>query len=307
MSGIESTYSAPAPEATGGDSVLYRVLNRLLLPVARLCIRHGMTFASVEEVLKRAFVQEAVAQHPELPEHGMVSRISAATGINRREVTRLTKEKAAERTVKQPLAAEILALWTTNTLYRDDAGKPRSLNRQGEEPSFETLAQTVTRDVHPRSMLEELIRLGLVQHDQALDQVTLLRTDFVPDRDGGQMLGLLADNVGDHLDAAVANVGGDGPRHLEQAIFADELSVGSVAALRPLITAHWQSLRDAVVPAITGLIEADRQAGQLQDQRIRIGLYSYAEADSGRPAPQKGVKAPRRFRKATQKESGDEN
>ena len=72
----------------------------------------------------------------------------------------------------------------------------------------------------------------------------------------------------------------DGSVYAEQlqAVFADELSDESVEELRPLVTGHWQALRDAMVPALTALIEADRPAGRRQDRRVRIGLYSFNEA-----------------------------
>ncbi len=269
--------------ASSEDGILSQTLDRLFVPVTRLCLDHGMTYAAAEEALKRSFVQEAVALHP--AEHGMVSRISAATGINRREVTRLVKAKAPRRSARQPLAAEIIARWTTDKTCRDQDGAPLPLKRQGAAPSFESLAQSVTRDVHPRSLLEELIRLGVVRHDAETDQVQLSRSEYVPEADTGAMLALLADNVGDHLAGAVANVLGDGAQHHEQAVFGDELSEASVKALAPLIMNHWQGLRDALVPAMTGLIEADRQAGRPQDQRVRIGLYSFAESTAPPPAP----------------------
>jgi len=269
------------------DGVLAGVLNRLLVPLARLCLANGATFATVVDVLKRAFVQETIALQPEAPMHGTVSRVSTATGINRREVTRLIKMETPERQTKPPIASEIFARWTTDPAWRDPDGVPLVLNRQGPAPSFETLAQSITRDIHPRSMLDELIRLGLARHDEYLDQVSLTRNDFVPQGDSRQMMCFLGDNVGDHLDAAVDNILHDSGRHLEQAVFADELSVESIEALRPLIMAQWQALRDAMVPAITAMIEADRLAGRAPDQRVRIGLYSFAEttpANGGLPA-----------------------
>ena len=259
------------------DEALAGVLNRLLVPLARLCLANGITFAAVEDVLKRAFVQETIALQPDAPMHGTVSHVSTATGINRREVTRLIKLEAPERQTKPPIAAEIFARWTTDAAWRDRYGAPLVLNRQGAAPSFEALAQSITRDIHPRSMLDELIRLDLVRHDEDLDQVSLTRSDFVPKGDSRQMVGFLGDNVGDHLEAAVDNVLDGGSRHLEQAVFADELSVESIKALRPLMMAQWQALREVMVPAITAFIEADRLAGRVQDQRVRIGLYSYAE------------------------------
>jgi hypothetical protein len=283
------------------DAVLAGILNRLLVPLARLCLANGMTFATVEDALKRAFVQETIALQPDAPMHGTVSRVSTATGINRREVTRLIKIEAPERQTKPPVAAEIFARWTTDSAWRDQGGAPLVLNRQGPAPSFETLAQSITRDIHPRSMLDELIRLDLVSHDEDLDQVSLIRSDFVPTSDSRQMMGFLGDNVGDHLDAAVDNVLHDGNRHFEQAVFADELSVESIEALRPLIMAQWQALRDAMVPAVTAFIEADRLAGRVQDQRARIGLYSYAETTPTNGVFPNASTAPSK-RKSTKKE-----
>lgn len=264
-------------DSVGADEALNGTVSRLLAPLARLCLANGVTFAAVEEMLKSAFVHEANNLHPGAPSHGTVSRISTATGIRRREVTRLIKAESPVLPTKPPHATQLFARWTTDPALQGQDGVPCLLKRQGAMPSFEALAQSVTRDVHPRSMLEELIRLGLASHDEANDCVILTRTEFVPDADSRQMLDFLGDNVGDHLDAAVANVLEDGCQHFEQAVFADELSAESIETLRPLVATQWQALRDALVPTLTELIEADNLAGRPQNQRVRIGLYSFSE------------------------------
>ena len=290
-----------ASDINSEDTVLIRTLSRLLLPLARLCLANGITFSTAEEVLKRSFVQAANAMQPEAPEHGKVSRISTVTGINRREVTRLTASETSELTTKQPLASEILARWTTDPFWRDCDGKPLVIKRQGVALSFEALAQTITRDVHPRSILDELIRLDLVRYDEALDLVTLTRNTFVPKSDPRQMLNFLGDNVGDHLNAAVANVLHDDESHLEQAIFADELSTESLEAFLPLVMTHWNALHEKMVPALTSLIEADKLVGRVQDQRVRIGLYTFTDTTTDSTTSQKSRTA-RRFRKSASKE-----
>lgn len=278
-------YLANESAAEGKERGLLRLLARLLQPVARLCLAHGITFATVGELLKRAFVHEARALQPSGPEHGLVSRISTATGINRREVTRLTRDELPAAVTRQPRAAELMARWLTDPSFLDEGGMPCPLPRTGGGRSFEVLAQLVTRDVHPRSILDELVRLGMVQYDEEHDQVALSCGDFVPKADLQQMLAFLSDNVGDHLEAAVENVATGNGRHLEQAIFADELSPESIRALQPRIIERWQALREEMVPVITQLIEADRQAGRPQDQRIRIGLYSFTTRDAAGSSP----------------------
>lgn len=211
-----------------------------------------------------------------------MSRVSTATGLSRREAGRLLQARAADGAEAGPaprrwLAGEVFARWMTDPACCH-GGQPRRLPRQGAAPSFEALAQSVTRDVHPRTLLDELCRLGLAEWDAADDTVALQRNAFVPCADFTRMLALLADNVGDHLHAAVDNVlGGSGDAHFEQAVYADELSQESVRALRPVIAAQWAELFGRLVPLLERHIADDKAAARPQDQRVRIGFYSYAE------------------------------
>ncbi len=98
-----------------------------------------------------------------------------------------------------------------------------------------------------------------------------------PARDSERAYGFLASNVGDHLRAGVANVLAEAPPHVEQAVFADELSAESIAAFREIAKAQWQALLAASVPKLQALVDADAAAGRAADRRVRIGLYSYHE------------------------------
>lgn len=273
-----ATIDPPAVAASGEADALSQAVAELLRPLARLAVAKGMPFAVVAEQLKLAFVQAALDAHPQLAPHRAVSRVATATGLNRREVTRLTQTEPAAP-ARRPVAAELFARWCSDPAYCDRRRQPRALPRLGEAPSFETLAQSVTRDVHPRSLLDELQRLGLAVHDADKDTVTLVRDAFVPRGDAQRMLGFLGSNVGDHMAAAVENVLSDGRAHFEQAIFADELSAQALETLREIITAQWRALSMSLVPSIEQLIEQAREAGPA-DQRIRIGLYSFTESMS---------------------------
>lgn len=271
-------------------------LAAVLRPLAQLCVAKGLPFADAKEQLKIAYVEAAKAGVPDTARR--VSRISTATGINRREVTRLLGAQtrpAASKSRSRSVAAEVFAHWTTAREFRDRKGVPRALPRQGEGASFESLARSVTTDVHPRSILEELVRLGLATVDPDRDRVALVRDAFVPRGDALRMIGFLGENVGDHLAGAVDNVFGGGKRHFEQAVFADELSDASLHQVRALITAQWKSLVQAMVPTLEGLIEDDRKQGRALNKRLRIGLYTY---DTSMPAPPGGAPKDDRARRA---------
>lgn len=282
-----------ARRADPSDAALHAALARLLAPLAQLAVARGVPFAVLDQMLRHAIVAEAHAAHPGLPEHRRASRISAATGLNRREVNRLL---ALQREAPGPApnpprspAAMVFAHWRASAAYRDADGAPLELPRTGPAPSFESLAHEVTRDVHPRALLEELLRLNLARHEPGNDTVALSQHAFVPHGDAERMAQWMGANVGDHLAAAVANLLGREPSHFEQAIAAEGLSAESVARVRPLLQAHWQRLTDELVPLLERLIEQDAAQGAPAAQRVRFGLYGYdsvaGAAPPAAPAP----------------------
>jgi Family of unknown function (DUF6502) len=256
---------------------LLAALAQVMQPLASLCIAKGLTIQAVEESMRSAFVQAACEAYAHQPAARLTSRISATTGLTRREVARLQAAKQAASAPRRSPVTELYTRWLSDPALRGDVTQPQWLPRQGPAPSFEALAQSVTRDVHPRTLLEELCRLRLAELDITTDLVRLTSDAFVPRGDWTRMTAFLGDNVGDHLRAAAANVLSDGKQHIEQAIFADELSAESLAKARELMSQKWRALLESVAPRLEQLIEDDREHGRVQDQAIRIGLFTWSQ------------------------------
>ncbi len=270
------TATAASSALSSEQAALMETFRTLLRPMAQLAISKGVSYASLDELLRATLVESAKRQFSGTPAHGLVSRISTATGLNRREVTRLVSQEAASGSPKRWLAGEVFTKWLSDLAYKDPTdGKPIALPRQGAEPSFEALALAITKDVHPRSLLEELCRLGMAVIDEASDCVVLVKDAMVPKNDFTKMVAFVAGNVGDHLQGTVANVLGGGDAHFDQAIVADELSPASIHEARTLVQRQWQTMFDALIPQLSALIERDQSNGAPQDQQIRIGLYSF--------------------------------
>lgn len=257
--------------------LLLEAVGNVLSPLAQLCLAKGITIQMIEKQLREAFVLAARQVHADLPPGRLTSRISATTGLTRREVTRLESQSTRDREPPRSPVTEVFMRWLADPALAVSAGLPMPLIRSGAAPSFEALAQSVTRDVHARTLLEELCRLQLVRHDVATDMVHLLQQAFVPHGDWARMVGLLGDNVGDHLRAATANVLGNGDQELEQAIFADELSSHSLAQARGLMMQQWRRMLGEMAPQLQALIDADRLAGHAQDHSLRIGLFTWSQ------------------------------
>ena len=266
-----------SPDALQTDQqALLAALEHLLEPMATLCLAKGITIQSAEELLRQAYVKAARRACDGANPERLTSRISTMTGLTRREVSRLEAMDQTKLPTTRSAATEVLTHWVSLPGYTDGHHRPLPLPRHGPVPSFEALAQSVTRDVHPRSLLEDMVRLKLVTHDPQDDTVTLLEDAFVPRDQWAQMIGFLGSNVGDHFQAAVANVLGQGTEHFEQALLADELSVESIQQARELIAQQWRQLMTGLAPKLQELMNADQAAGRPVNQALRIGLYSWA-------------------------------
>jgi hypothetical protein len=296
--------SSPIPPSAGGSSAAaIDALLAVLRPLAQLAIDHGVQFNQLEELTKRAMVEAAIrATAGEGPGGGQapVSRLSVITGIHRKEVKRLAEASDLSSVhASQTPTTELFTRWVTDPAWRDADGRARELpRRSGEDaPSFEKLARAVTTDVHPRTLLDEMLRLELVELDARTDTVRLRAEAFVPATRIEDLLGFVGANIGDHLSAARENVaaalraaGGDATARapfVEQALFADALSAESARAAGDQARAFWGRLLRAMAPELQRMEDLDRAAGRTADRRVRIGLYCYAEQVAPAAEPQK--------------------
>lgn len=284
------------------NTALAAAFERLLAPLAQLMVAQGVTYAQVDEMLRLAVVQAAHAAHPNLPEHRRASRVSATTGLHRREVQRLLQVAASPQPAAPPRspALEVLLHWITSPAYQSPRsgkgirkGDPITLPRTGEAPSFQTLAQEVTRDVHPRALLEELLRLKLVRMNEGDDRIELTQQlGYTPKSDQVALLRYLGLNVGDHFQAAVDNVlerasGDQRPfGHFDQSLSAEGLSSESLRLVQEALRVQWQSFARQLTPLLEQRIEIDTASSpEASGHRLRLGVYGFDNGPAGSAVP----------------------
>jgi hypothetical protein len=149
----------------------------------------------------------------------------------------------------------------------------------GSEGTFEALSSKVTNDVRPSALLQEMIRLGIaskVSDDDGgeTDKVKLCMDALIPKQGSAELLQLFSDNVGDHLAAAVHNLGDGTQPMLEQSIYANNLRPESVAEISALARQIWSDAFQTIVRDATFLSDKD-QGNTGADQRLRVGMYFY--------------------------------
>lgn len=269
----------PPPANDNQSGILLNTLARVLAPLVRLLIARGVTFQMVSELVKRVYVREAQRRFADA--EGVTStRLSLLTGLNRKEIRRLTSEAAGEKRPEDiaSFASATHAAWRSVRRWRDRDGNAKPLPRRstGRQASFEDLVYSITLEHRPAAVLEELERLGYATED-ADGTVHLNAKAFMTQRSFGDRLLPLGENLEDHANAAVTNVLSPQPQFLERSVFSDALSADSVAVLARQAQEQWQRMHDATIEQAILAEKADAKAGREGDMRVRVGMYFYAE------------------------------
>ena len=220
--------SKSAPQQQVAAAKLHAPLARLLRPLVRLCIKSGMTFPALAQLLRELFVNVAENDFGLEGKEQTDSRVSLLTGIHRKEVSRLRGSGAPVHEVPATLSrtSAIIARWLAAPEFTDSKGHPLPLPRTAandDAPSFEALVASVTKDVRPRAVLDEWLDRKLVAIN-GNEEIVLLDAAFVPRGEDDRKWYYLGRNLHDHVAAAAANVSESPPRFLERAVHYDDLS-----------------------------------------------------------------------------------
>ncbi len=143
---------------------------RLLRPLARIMLRHGLSTYDFSRIANIAFVRAAGDILREQGKPVSFSRVSAITGLHRHVVSDIVNspdidsaKPGSDKDYRRNRLSRVLTGWFESPLYTDDEGKPLLLAVDGPEPSFASLVRAFSGDIYPRIILDELIEVGAVR------------------------------------------------------------------------------------------------------------------------------------------------
>ncbi|MDR3533272.1 MAG: DUF6502 family protein [Rhodopila sp.] len=261
-----------------------KAARRLMRPLVRLMMRSGLTFPVLADALRGLFVEVAVNDILTDPKTRTDSRISLLTGVHRKEIKRLREMPAdtADAPDVVTLASQIVARWVGSTAFTDEERHPRPLPRVSHgaadaTPSFDALVESVTTDIRPRAVLDDLLSHGVVYMD-AEDRVQLNVEAFIPRPGGEEQLFYFARNLHDHVAAAVANISAAGvPPFLDRSVHYDRLTASQAQALDAYARAAAMRVLLDVNRRALELTESTPETGMASQHRINFGVYVFDE------------------------------
>lgn len=265
--------SAPGATSLLSAEAVSNVIRRLLASVLRLAIKSGLRYRELDLILREELIRSARDEIGS-SDRDNASKLSVMTGLHRKFVTaqldhdNLPQQNSPNKQRSRTATAQIFERWVYEA-RRKPAMKTLPIAASGRQRGFNELAKSLVTDVHPRAILDELVRLGLVAED-ASGEVRLLADSFTPKGRSDDLLALMNDNASAMLDTSVANILQTRPLQLDQSIWGLGVSLASAEAIANVAKLGWQSTRNALFDAISDTPEANATE---TPHRIRIGMY----------------------------------
>ncbi|MBI5906246.1 MAG: hypothetical protein HZB86_12005 [Deltaproteobacteria bacterium] len=266
-------------------NAIYAAILRLLRPIVRLLLRHGVPFGTFADLAKRVYIEVALEEFGIPGRKQTHSRASVLTGLSRKEVlrvTRLPRPEDRETTDRYHRAARVIGGWVRDDLYGDGSGNPAELPLDGEGATFAALVKAYSGDVPVRAILDELVRVGCAEKTSD-GKVRLLARAYIPADGGEEKLGILGSDVA----ALVGTIDHNLQASPEEAFFQrktmyDNLSAEAVERLRKELSARAARFLEQ---ADRSMAEQDRDvtpsASGSGRRRAGIGIFWFEDKGEG--------------------------
>lgn len=181
---------------------ILEILRTALKPLMKFCLRNAISIQDITEMMKLSLLDAAQEELVDRSERVNVSRLAASTGMHRRDVMRLYRDKEA-RTEPQGLITKVIGQWQNHPDFCTARRRGRVLTHEGRESEFRALVRSVSQDLDPGTILFELERIGLVEFSPR--GVKLISRAFIT-QDFATGMAMLGQDVADLGTAVMQNV-----------------------------------------------------------------------------------------------------
>lgn len=255
----------------------------LLRPLVRILLRHGISFAEFAEIAKAVYVEIAVTEFKVNGKRGTKSRIAVITGLTRKEVSRVIDLAGAESIGgKSNLnrVARVLAGWHTDPDFIGPYGMPLEVRYEESGPNTVTFCNLVRRysgDMSPRSMLDELMRVGAVVETEP-GWLKVLRRVYEPQTlalDNFERVGEVVKNFVDTVDFNLQKES-LGAGRFERIVYSPEgIRNEDIPRFNHYVKGRCQALLEEIDNWIAQLETPDKN--QKNVTHTGVGIYQYIE------------------------------
>ncbi len=253
---------------------LQQAVTKVLSPLVRLLLRHGVSHAEFVNWAKQAYVNEASEHFGIDGKAPTTSRIAIVTGINRKEVKRIRELPSDVDTgvSKHNRAVRVVTGWLQDQEFQTPQGKPRALSYGDNNDSFNQLVKRYGGDVPARALLDELERVGTVKLEAGT--VSLLHQGYVPQQSESALLDIFATSATDLLTTLDYNLNGHEQRRLQMSVAYDNVSTEGREQFRQLSATEGLNLLRSLDASLSRHDQGSN-ADKTGEGHHRVGLGLY--------------------------------
>ena len=262
----------------------YRVLMR---PLVRILIRNGVTHAEFSETLKLVFVDVADLDFRLPDREPSQSRVAILTGLSRKEVAQ-QKEILEGKSVSGPLSnlnrvTKVLLGWHTDADFTGPYGMPLELPLQSkDEASLVELLQRYSGDMAPQAMVDELVRVGVMEKTPVGLYKVLTRA-YVPESlhpDQLERLGTVVRNFLDTVEYNMEREATTDPGRFERVVVSDDgLREDLMPAFQQLIREKGQQLLVELDNWLSSPDDTSNVSDSRKNVMTGVGIYHFIEGE----------------------------
>jgi hypothetical protein len=269
---------------TTPQQALVAAVRRVLRPLVRQLVHHGVTFPVVSKLLKQLFVEVAVDEF-KLPRRKLSdSRVALITGIPRKEVAGLRDATPSPEglPLDTHLATRLIGRWTSDPRFLAPDGQAQVLPFESRDstPSFSELVKRAGGDIPARAVLDELVRVGAARVSVSRD-ITLLAQRYIPASGAAEKIHMLGEDAAQFVSTIGHNVlAAPEDLRFQQKIEFDNIGSRGV----PTLERHLRRLADAFLNKVTDLMAAydrDRNPSAPGGERRRVAMGAYYFEEKG--------------------------
>jgi hypothetical protein len=261
---------------------LLAAYRKLMQPLVRILIRHGISLGELTELLKNVFV-EVASRDFMLPDRKVSqSRVAILTGMTRKEVAKQESILAAGDALNIISSLHrvnrVLEGWHMDAEFTGPYGMPLDLPFEsgGSVASFSSLVRKHSGDMASRAMLDELLRVGAVERTNVGAFKVLMRA-YIPESFQAEALQRFGEVVRDFVNTYEFNMmKRTVPGRFERIVYANEgIREELMPAFEALVRAkgmqllveldNWMSAQESTAPLLMSR----------NTKRIRTGVGIY--------------------------------
>ncbi len=184
-------------------SVLQKTLKnaivRILRPLVRVLLRHGISHAEFSDLAKMVYVDIAENDFQLQGRKQSVARICVLTGLHRKDVNQIKLRLDNDDMEVEQLsrAARVISGWIKDKDFQQADGTAKILALEGEQ-SFSELVKRYSGDMPVRAILDELMQSGSVIKT-ADKNIELINDSYIPHQSDEKLLHILGVSTADLL------------------------------------------------------------------------------------------------------------